>query len=76
MAKRGVAAAPAHSDKPQDEIAFFTALTTYLGYAVLICFGHIRDFFGKATGYSRYFGMNSQPPKVRVEFRRRLLPTL
>ena len=42
----------------------FAAITTYLGYAVVILFGHLRDFFGKLTGKSRYFGTNRRPPKV------------
>jgi serine palmitoyltransferase len=42
---------PAH-DPPA--ITWFAALTTYLGYAVLIVFGHIRDFFGNMTKKSRY----------------------
>lgn len=33
------------------------------GYAVLVAFGHLRDFLGKLTGSSRYFGANSRPPK-------------
>ena len=28
-------------------ITWFAAITTYFGYAVLIMFGHIRDFFGR-----------------------------
>lgn len=39
------------SEKPS---MWFPAITTYLGYAVLIVFGHIRDFFASLTGYSRY----------------------
>jgi hypothetical protein len=30
-------------------ITWFAAITTYFGYAVLICFGHIRDFFGRCV---------------------------
>lgn len=40
------------------------ALTTYFSYLLLIAFGHIRDFCGKVTGYSRYFGGNDKPEKV------------
>ena len=56
-----------HRQEPTEEphIGWFSALTTYLGYAVLIVFGHIRDFIAKRTGHSRYFGPNSRPPKVR-----------
>ena len=54
----------AHDSEPT--LSWFSALTTYLGYAVLIAFGHLRDFFAKRTGYSRYFGANSRPPKVWI----------
>lgn len=43
--------APMDSQKPS---MWFPAITTYLGYAVLISFGHLRDFFASITGYSRY----------------------
>jgi hypothetical protein len=49
-----------------EEISFFPAITTYLGYAVLIVFGHLRDYMGKITGCSRYFNVNARPPKVRI----------
>ena len=40
---------------PEPHITFFAALTTYLGYAVLIAFGHLRDFFGLTLSLgSRY----------------------
>ena len=42
----------------------FTYVTTYLGYGLLVVFGHLRDFFGKLLGYSRYFNQGSKPPKV------------
>lgn len=44
-------------------ITWFAAITTYFGYAVLVLFGHLRDFFGKVTGASRYFGRNVAPMK-------------
>lgn len=44
-------------------ITWFVAITTYFAYAVLVLFGQIRDFFGKFTGSSRYFGKNLRPPK-------------
>lgn len=37
-----------------NDIGWFTLSTTYLGYACLILFGHLRDFFGHWTGKSRY----------------------
>jgi len=45
-------------------ISWFSAITTYFGYAILVLFGHIRDFFGRFTGASRYFGSNMRAPKV------------
>lgn len=49
----------------------FVAVTTYLGYAVLVIFGHLRDFFGKVTGKSRYFNTNCRP--LPVSFASRLI---
>jgi hypothetical protein len=40
----------------------FAALTTYFGYAVLVIFGHTRDFFGNLFRQSRYLA--TIPPKV------------
>ena len=40
---------------PEPQITLVAALTTYLGYAVLIAFGHLRDFFGLTLSLgSRY----------------------
>lgn len=41
------------------------SITTYLGYACLIMFGHLRDFFGKNFPClkSRYFGGDKKPKK-------------
>eukprot|EP00934_Nitzschia_sp_Nitz4_P004172 Nitzschia sp. Nitz4//scaffold22_size323478//144307//146184//NITZ4_000534-RA/size323478-processed-gene-0.462-mRNA-1//-1//CDS//3329543016//4162//frame0 len=36
------------------QLPLFAAYTTYLGYAVLIFCGHVRDFFAKIFGYGRY----------------------
>ena len=38
----------------EDEIPWFSAMTTFFGYSVLILFGQMRDFFGSLTGASRY----------------------
>ena len=46
------------------EAPIFAALTTYFSYLLLIAFGHIRDYCGKITGYSRYFGGNDKPENV------------
>ena len=46
-----------HSDYHKHEeiqIRAFAAYTTYLGYAVLILCGHIRDLFAKIFGHGRY----------------------
>jgi hypothetical protein len=56
--------------KHEDATPWFSALSTYLGYAVLILFGHIRDALGKTTGYSRYF-IKSARTKVRIDQRER-----
>ena len=52
-----VAPAVIHAKKESEEAitSLFVAITTYLGYAVLIFYGHVRDFFGKVTGWSRYY---------------------
>lgn len=39
-------------------IPIFTAITTYFGYAVLIFFGHIRDFFSQV--FSKVFGISKK----------------
>jgi len=36
------------------ELPLFAAYTTYLGYAVLIICGHVRDLFAKIIGQGRY----------------------
>lgn len=59
--------ASASHDKHEPVLSWFVAFTTYMGYAVLIMFGHLRDFCGKLTGLSRYFNVNSRPPKVRFK---------
>lgn len=37
-----------------EEAPLFVLFTTYLGYLVLIMFGHVRDFFGKILKRSQY----------------------
>lgn len=44
------------------DIGWCTAVLTYLSYAVLIGFGHVRDFFANLTGISRYAVVQSLPP--------------
>ncbi len=38
----------------ENPITLFSAITTYFGYATLILFGRVRDFFGQQFGVSRY----------------------
>jgi hypothetical protein len=55
--------------EPQSEggpESWFSALTTYLAYGVLVLFGHIRDSLGKYTGCSRYAGKHKSSLHVRV----------
>ena len=46
-----------HVDPP---IGWLSALLTYISYAVLIGYGHMRDFLGAMTGISRYAVRNNQ----------------
>lgn len=49
--------APAqHGHIEPNAIGVFSSIMTYFGYAVLIFFGHLRDFFGNMTRSSRYLG--------------------
>ena len=41
------------------EITLFATVTTYFAYAIVIAFGHLRDYFGKKTKRSRYFSGNA-----------------
>ena len=43
------------------EIGFAVSILTYYSYAVLVLFGHLRDFFGKLTGFTRY---SDEKPKT------------
>ena len=42
------------ADHVDPEIGVTAAILVYYSYAILIMFGHIRDFFGGLTGKSRY----------------------
>jgi hypothetical protein len=48
------------------EIPIFVALTTYLGYVVLIIFGRLRDFFGRCTSRGRYFSLDLPKDKAPI----------
>ncbi len=43
----------------------FVLISTYLCYATLLLFGHLRDTFGKVLGMGRYFASRAPVPKVR-----------
>uniref|UniRef100_A0A7S2WH78 serine C-palmitoyltransferase n=1 Tax=Eucampia antarctica TaxID=49252 RepID=A0A7S2WH78_9STRA len=47
--------------KQEEEIPFFVSWTTYLGYAVLIFVGHIRDKLAGLFGKGRYLREGCQP---------------
>ncbi|KAI9175806.1 serine palmitoyltransferase component [Blastocladiella emersonii ATCC 22665] len=50
-----------------EEAPLFTLVTTYLGYLILIAFGHLRDFFGKrlrAKEYSHLLAVGGYAPLV------------
>lgn len=51
------------------EMSQFTELTTYLGYAVLIVVGHLRDFVGRLTGRTRWTTLKPQRKKVAPLFK-------
>ena len=52
--------------KEYPEINWLNALLVYLSYAVLIFFGHVRDFIGSMLGTSRYFSSKSKKPGFSV----------
>ncbi|EIW80061.1 serine palmitoyltransferase 2 [Coniophora puteana RWD-64-598 SS2] len=41
-------------EKEIEEPPYYILITTYLSYLILICFGHVRDFFGKRFA-KKYF---------------------
>ncbi|KNE58725.1 hypothetical protein AMAG_04277 [Allomyces macrogynus ATCC 38327] len=50
-----------------EQAPLFTLITTYLGYLILIVFGHVRDFFGKrfrTSEYSYLLSYNGYAPLV------------
>ncbi|KAI2499502.1 Aminotransferase class I and II [Fragilaria crotonensis] len=57
---------PKVHEEPQ--ITVFAAYTTYLGYAVLILCGHIRDMFARLLGRGRYLRRNTDFPSDNVMF--------
>jgi serine palmitoyltransferase len=55
-------------DSEQPTITAFAAYTTYLGYAVLILCGHIRDIFARLTGRGRYLRRDTDFPSDNLRF--------
>lgn len=53
--KHGTEVKESHEQDPP----YYILLTTYLSYLILICIGHIRDFFGKRFYPSSYRGLLS-----------------
>jgi len=52
-----------NEEEGDPEIGFFCAVLTYYSYAILIMFGHIREFVGSILGTSRY-----KEKKVKVGY--------
>lgn len=47
---------PSHFHRHREyPLPIFVAITTYFSYALLVFVGHLRDFFGRLLGTSRYF---------------------
>jgi serine palmitoyltransferase len=44
----------------EEEPPYYFLFTTYLSYLVLICFGHLRDFFGKRFLSKNYQHLKEQ----------------
>ena len=42
------------------EMSFFTEFTTYFAYTLLIAVGHLRDFWGRLTGRTRFETLKQQ----------------
>ncbi|RUS25379.1 pyridoxal phosphate-dependent transferase [Jimgerdemannia flammicorona] len=49
-----------HVHDGEEEPPYFTLVTTYLSYFVLILFGHMRDFFGKIFKAHQYRNLKHQ----------------
>ena len=43
------------------DMSFFTEFTTYFAYTLLIAVGHLRDFWGRLTGRTRFATLKSKP---------------
>ena len=43
------------------DMSFFTEFTTYFAYTLLIAVGHLRDFWGRLTGRTRFATLKAKP---------------
>lgn len=58
-----------HQEREEDEsVPWWVLLTTYLGYLVLIVFGHVRDFFGKRLNPDKFKHLREQSVTTRKAF--------
>mmetsp|Transcript_6074 Transcript_6074/g.9311 ORF Transcript_6074/g.9311 Transcript_6074/m.9311 type:complete len:601 (-) Transcript_6074:94-1896(-) len=59
-----------HTERHDDEptITHFAALTTYLGYVVLILCGHVRDIFAHVLGRGRYLRRSNDFPSNDLKY--------
>ena len=51
--------------KEEPQLSWFTALTTYFAYGVLILIGHVRDFVGRVTGRTRWKSLLHSETKAK-----------
>uniref|UniRef100_A0A7S2K1K0 serine C-palmitoyltransferase n=1 Tax=Leptocylindrus danicus TaxID=163516 RepID=A0A7S2K1K0_9STRA len=58
------------------EMPFFAALTSYLGYAILILVGHTRDFVSNLFKHGRYRGRSNENSKDKAHTGQRPLAVL
>jgi len=58
--QNGAAERPAIILAEDVEMSFFTEFTTYFAYTLLIAVGHLRDFWGRLTGRTRFETLKQQ----------------
>lgn len=58
--QNGAAERPAIIPAEDVEMSFFTEFTTYFAYTLLIAVGHLRDFWGRLTGRTRFETLKQQ----------------
>ena len=67
LPERGASAAMPKKGQEEDECPYYILVSTYLGYFMLTCFGHLRDFFGmlfKPSSYSHLKIHNVRSPRI------------